>query len=197
MTVPADRVLPGRRRAHARDVARALVSAEAAGGAQECVERATAYAKVRQQFGRPIAMFQAVKHHCANMLVASELGTAAVWDAARAAEGGGDQFALAAAVAAVQSLPAFLRNAQLNIQVHGGIGFTWEHDGHMLLRRAATLVALFDAEAAARDVTAFGLAGTTRELGLDLPPEAEALRVTTRAVAEELAALPEAEQRTS
>jgi alkylation response protein AidB-like acyl-CoA dehydrogenase len=195
VAVPADRVLRGAA-ALAGDVARALVSAEAAGGAQECVERATAYAKERQQFGRPIAMFQAVKHHCANMLVASELGTAAVWDAARAAEGGGDQFALAASVAAVQSVPAFLRNAQLNIQVHGGIGFTWEHDGHMLLRRAATLVALFDADAAARDVTAFGLAGTSRELGLDLPAEAEALRVTTRAVAEELAALPVAEQRT-
>ncbi len=92
VTVPPDRVLRGAA-AVARDVARALVSAEAAGGAQECVERATAYAKERQQFGRPIAMFQAVKHHCANMLVASELATAAVWDAARAAEGGGDQFA--------------------------------------------------------------------------------------------------------
>ena len=103
-----------------------------------------------QQFGRVIAMFQAVKHHCANMLVASELATAAVWDAARAAASGGDQFSLAAAVAAVQAIPAFLHNAQLNIQVHGGIGFTWEHDGHMLLRRAATLVALFDSDAAAR-----------------------------------------------
>ena len=70
--VPADRVLRGAA-ALARDVARVLVSAEAAGGAQECVERATEYAKERQQFGRPIAMFQAVKHHCANMLVASEL----------------------------------------------------------------------------------------------------------------------------
>ena len=161
-----------------------LVGAEAAGGAQECVDRATEYAKVRQQFGRPIAMFQAVKHHCANMLVASELATAAVWDGARAASSGGDQFALAAAVAGVEAIPAFLRNAQLNIQVHGGVGFTWEHDGHMLLRRAAVLVALFDADAAARAVTELGLAGTQRELGIDLPPEAEELRVTTRAVAE-------------
>ena len=103
---------------------------------------------------------------------------------------------MAAAVAAVESIPAFLRNAQLNIQVHGGVGFTWEHDGHMLLRRAAVLVALVDSEAAARSVTELGLAGTQRELGIDLPPEAEELRVTTRAVAEELAALDAAAQRT-
>ncbi len=193
--VPADRVLRGAA-ALAHDVARVLVSAEAAGGAQECVERATAYAKERQQFGRVIAMFQAVKHHCANMLVASELATAAVWDAARSSKTADEQFSLASAVAAVQSIPAFVRNAQLNIQVHGGIGFTWEHDGHMLLRRAGALAALFDANAAARDVAALRVAGTTRALGLDLPPEAEELRVTTRAVAEEIAALPADDQRT-
>jgi alkylation response protein AidB-like acyl-CoA dehydrogenase len=180
----------------ARDLARVLIGAEAAGGAQECVDRATEYAKVRQQFGRPIAMFQAVKHHCANMLVSSELATAAVWDAARASSSGGEQFALAAAVAGVEAIPAFLRNAQMNIQVHGGVGFTWEHDGHMLLRRAAVLAALVDSEAAARDVAELGQAGAQRELGIDLPPEAEELRVATRRVAEELAALDPTEQRT-
>jgi alkylation response protein AidB-like acyl-CoA dehydrogenase len=193
--VPEERVLRGAA-STALDIARVLVSAEAAGGAQECVDRATEYAKQREQFGRVIAMFQAVKHHCANMLVASELATAAVWDAARAAANGGDQFSLAAAVAEVQALPAFLHNAQMNIQVHGGIGFTWEHDGHVLLRRAATLVALFDSDAAAAAVTELRLAGTTRELGLDLPPEAESLRTSTRAVAEEIAALPAGAQRT-
>jgi alkylation response protein AidB-like acyl-CoA dehydrogenase len=193
--VAPERVLVGAAGA-ARVVARTLAAAEAAGGAQECVERATEYAKARQQFGRPIAMFQAVKHHCANMLVASELATAAVWDAARAAGGAPDQYALAAAVAAVQSIPAYLQNAQLNIQVHGGIGFTWEHDGHLLLRRAATLAALIDTTAAACDVTAARLAGVGRELGLELPPEAEHLRGEVRAVAEELGAVPAAEQRT-
>jgi alkylation response protein AidB-like acyl-CoA dehydrogenase len=177
------------------DIARLLMAAEAVGGAQECVERASEYAKQRQQFGRPIGMFQAVKHHCANMLVASELATAAVWDAARAAQAGGDQLTLAAAVAASQALPAFFRNSQLNIQVHGGIGFTWEHDAHMLLRRATSLVALGDPDSAARDVTAQGLAGTKRELGLDLPPEAEAIRSTVRQDAQEIAALPAGKQR--
>ena len=68
-----------------------MFAAEAVGIATECTELASEYAKVREQFGRPIAMFQAVKHHCANMLVATELATAAVWDAARAADAGGDQ----------------------------------------------------------------------------------------------------------
>ena len=158
VAVSEERVLRGAA-GIARDIARVLVSAEAAGGAQECVDRATEYAKQREQFGRVIAMFQAVKHHCANMLVASELATAAVWDAARAASSGGDQFSLAAAVAEVQALPAFLHNAQMNIQVHGGIGFTWEHDGHMLLRRAATLVGLFDSDGAAAAVTELRLGG--------------------------------------
>ena len=105
------------------------------------------------QFGRPIATFQAVKHHCANMLVASELATGAVWDAARAAEEGDDQLSYAAAIAAALALAAGDECAQLNIQVHGGIGFTWEHDAHLYLRRATALEAFVDAEAAARDIT--------------------------------------------
>jgi alkylation response protein AidB-like acyl-CoA dehydrogenase len=179
----------------ARTVARTLLAAEAAGGAQECVDRATEYAKQREQFGRVIGMFQAVKHHCANMLVAAERATAAVWDAARAAGGAPEQFELASAVAAVEAVPAFLANSQLNIQVHGGIGFTWEHDAHLLLRRAATLAALVDVDTAAGDVVVSRAAGTTRQLGLDLPPEAEALRATTRAAAEEIKALPAEKQR--
>ena len=180
----------------ARQVAWALAAAEASGGAQECVERASEYAKDRMQFGRPIAMFQAVKHHCANMLVAAELATAAVWDVGRAATGAPEHFALASAAAGTLALPAFYRNAQLNIQVHGGIGFTWEHDGHMLLRRAATLAALFDADAAADTVTECSLAGVTRDLAFELPPEAEQYRDATRAAATELAALEGDEQLT-
>ena len=192
--VGPERVIAGGA-AIARDLAWLLASAEAAGGSQECVERATEYARAREQFGRVIAMFQAVKHHCANMLVASELSTASVWDAARAVESGGDQQSLAAAVAAAQAFPAFLRNAQLNIQVHGGIGFTWAHDGHMLLRRAATLAALFDPDGAAARVTELSVAGVSRQMGLALPPEAESLRPGIRAAAEEIAALPAGEQR--
>ena len=104
---------------------------------------------MREQFGGPIAMFQAVKHHCANMLVATELATAAVWDAARAASVGGDQFTYTAAIAATLAVPAADLCAHLNIQVHGGIGFTWEHDAHLYLRRATALEAIVDADEAA------------------------------------------------
>src|SRR5581483_802283 len=76
-------VLPGARRL-LTDVARAVLAAEAAGVAAETTAQAAEYAKVREQFGRPIATFQAVKHHCANMLVDAELAVAAAWDAGRA-----------------------------------------------------------------------------------------------------------------
>ena len=147
------------------------------------------------QFGRPIATFQAVKHHCANMLVASELATAVVWDAARAAEDGGDQFSLAAAMAAVLALAAADECAQLNIQVHGGIGFTWEHDAHLYLRRATALEALVDAEAAALDVTDLVRGGTRRERTIDLPPEAEPMRDEVRAFAGRIKGLDASAQR--
>src|SRR5690606_33590083 len=88
------------------DLARVILSAEAAGLAQETTDMAATYAKEREQFGRPIAMYQAVKHHCANMAVARELTTSAVWDAARAAATGGDQLSYAAAVAAALAGPA-------------------------------------------------------------------------------------------
>ena len=84
------------------------------------------YAKVREQFGRTIGTFQAVKHHAANMLVDAEQTTAATWDAARAEDL--DSAWFAAAVAASHAIRAQVFNAQNNIQLHGGIGFTWEHD---------------------------------------------------------------------
>jgi alkylation response protein AidB-like acyl-CoA dehydrogenase len=181
-------VLPGAF-AVAQQLAWLLAAAEAAGGAQECVDDASAYAKERLQFGRPIGMFQAVKHHCANMLVAAELATAAVWDAARAINPPPEHFELAAASAAALALPAFYRNAQLNIQVHGGIGFTWEHDGHLFLRRATALLALFGVDRAAEAVTRGALAGVERDQAFELPPEADEFRRATRAAADELAAL--------
>ncbi len=177
------------------DLARVLLGAEATGVASECTEQAAAYAKVRVQFGRPIATFEAVKHHCANMLVATELATAAVWDAARAAGEGGDQFSLAAAEAVALALVAADECANLNIQVHGGIGFTWEHDAHLYLRRATALEAIAGGEAAARDVTDHVRRGTRRIRTIDLPPEAEPMRDEVRAFAEQVHGLDAAAQR--
>ena len=168
-------VLPGAR-GLLTGVARAVFAAEAAGLARETTEQAAEYAKVRQQFGRPIATFQAVKHHCANMLVDAELATAAVWDAGRAGLGGGDQLSYTAAIAAALAVPAAAGNASLNIQVHGGIGFTWEHDAHLYLRRAAAVAAVVDAGQAAIDVTDLVRRGVRRAAAIDLPAEAEPIR---------------------
>ena len=195
VAVTDDGLIPGARR-HAVALARTLVAAEASGGAAECVETASGYAKVREQFGRPIATFQAVKHHCANMLVAAELGAAAAWDAARAAAGPEPEFELAAANALALAVPAFTGNCELNIQVHGGIGFTWEHDAHLLLRRAVTLGAVLSPDAAALDITRLWEAGVTRSAVLDLPADVEAQRPAVRSAVAELAALPAGEQRT-
>jgi 3-oxochol-4-en-24-oyl-CoA dehydrogenase len=198
VSVTAADILPGARlSALAR--ARTLLAAEAVGGSSDCVEAAVAYAKVRQQFGRTIATFQAVKHHCANMLVAAESATAAVWDASRAAEEDSSedeaQFRLVAAAAAALAFPAYARNAELNIQVHGGIGFTWEHDAHLHLRRALVTAALFGGDAPARDVFERTATGAVRDNSLDLPPEAEELRTRIHADAAEIAALDKKAQR--
>jgi len=194
VSVTADDILPGASKS-ALARARTLLAAEAVGGAADCVDTAVGYAKVRQQFGRTIATFQAVKHHCANMLVAAESAIAAVWDASRAASEDEEQFRLIAAVAAALAFPAYARNAELNIQVHGGIGFTWEHDAHLHLRRALVTAALLGGDAPARDVFDRTVAGAVRENSLDLPPEAEELRTRIRADAAEFAALDKKAQR--
>jgi alkylation response protein AidB-like acyl-CoA dehydrogenase len=168
-------VLPGAR-GLLTDVARTVFAAESAGVARETTEQAADYAKIRQQFGRPIGTFQAVKHHCANMLVAAELAAAAAWDAGRAGIGGGDQLSYTAAIAAALAVPAALSNASLNIQVHGGIGFTWEHDAHLYLRRAAAIAAVVDTEQAAIEVTDLVRRGVRRAAAIDLPAAAEPIR---------------------
>ena len=172
-----------------RDLARVILSAEAVGVARGATEMAADYAKVREQFGRVIATFQAVKHHCANMAVATEVATATTWDAARAAAVGGDQRALTAAVAAALAGEAAYVCANLNQQVHGGIGMTWEHDAHLYLRRATVLRALLDGDAAAEDATDLIRGGVKRERNVDLPPEAEAIRAEVREFVERVKGL--------
>jgi 3-oxochol-4-en-24-oyl-CoA dehydrogenase len=188
-------VLPGARRTLV-DLARVILAAEAVGVARECTEQAAAYAKERLQFGRPIATFQAVKHHCANMAVATELATGAVWDAARAAPSGGDQLTYAAAVAATLAAPAADLCANLNTQVHGGIAITWEHDAHLYLRRATTLLTFLGPDAAATELTDVTRRGVTRARTVELPPEAEPVRDEVRAFAERIRNLSPEAQRT-
>ena len=160
----------------ARRLLAVVAAAEAAGGAAACLEMATEYAASREAFGRPIGQFQAVKHHCANMLIAERLAVAAAWNAARR-----DVDQLVADAAVVVALPAFLQCAKLNIQVHGGIGFTWEHDAHLYLRRAAALVALAGPlDRARRALGEAGFDASGDAIGVDLPPEAEDHREQAR-----------------
>ncbi|MGI8492518.1 MAG: acyl-CoA dehydrogenase family protein, partial [Acidimicrobiales bacterium] len=119
------------------------VCADAAGTAERSLEMAVAYAKQRRQFGRPIGSFQAVKHHLANMLVAVEGSRAAVAHASAAFDNGGPGVHEAASVAKSFVGPACAQVCETAIQVHGGIGFTWEHDAHLYLKRAKLDEALF------------------------------------------------------
>jgi alkylation response protein AidB-like acyl-CoA dehydrogenase len=187
-------VLTGAAR-RARALARTLGAAEAAGVMAACTDMAVAYAQERVQFGRTIGTFQAVKHHCADMLVATQLATATAWDAARAAADTLDEFAWTAAMAAHLAFAPAVHNAQMNIQVHGGIGFTWEHDAHLFLRRALALNALLGSPDDAEDVTAGAERGTTRDVTLDLPAEAEAIRTEIRAEAARIGALSDKTER--
>ena len=187
-------VIPGARQALV-DRNRLLLSAEAMGVALECTELAAAYSKERIQFGRPIAMYQAVKHHCANMCVATELTTSAVWDAAMAAEIGEDQLSYAAAIAATLAAPAADLCANLNTQVHGGIAITWEHDAHLYMRRATTLLHFIDSEQAAEDLVDLSRKGVVRTKDIKLPPEADKIRAEVKAFADSIKDLSAEEQR--
>lgn len=155
-------------------IVRLLSAAEAVGGLAACTEMATAYAATREQFGRPIGSFQSVKHHCANMLVDTELAIAATWDAARAT---GAEADLAAAMAAGHALTAYQRVALQNVQVHGGIGYTWEHDAHLYIRRATVLQGFAGGQDGLRDaVIAIHDRGVRRGHTVDLPEGAEGYR---------------------
>jgi alkylation response protein AidB-like acyl-CoA dehydrogenase len=121
---------------HALDLAAVALAAEQLGGLQRCLDMSVDYASARYQFGRPIGSFQAIKHLCADMHVAMELSRSAVRYAAWAADEAPEELPVAAALARSACSDAFFRVASDTIQVHGGIGFTWEHDAHLYYRRA-------------------------------------------------------------
>src|SRR5579871_5010559 len=115
----------------------AMLAAEQVGGAQRCLELSTEYAKTRLQFGRPIGSFQAIKHKCADMLVETEFARSAAYNAAfAAAESDEAQLQAAAHIARSYCSEAFFRAAADNIQIHGGMGFTWEAPAHLYFKRA-------------------------------------------------------------
>jgi alkylation response protein AidB-like acyl-CoA dehydrogenase len=118
------------------DAGATLYAAALLGAAQRMLEASVDYAKVREQFGRPIGSFQAVKHRCADMLVDVEGMRSAVWYAAWAVDTNADDRSLAASTAKAWASDAGMRVMNSALQVHGGIGFTWEHDLHLYLKRA-------------------------------------------------------------
>ncbi|CAM2943346.1 acyl-CoA dehydrogenase [Mycobacterium intermedium] len=174
----------------------ALLAAEAAGITRWALDTAVAYAKVREQFGKPIGSFQAIKHICAEMLCRAEQAEVAAADAARAATeareaGEARQFAIAAALAAALGIAAAKANVKDCIQVLGGIGCTWEHDAHLYLRRAYSIGRfLGGTEHWLRRVTALTQDGVRRRLGVDLSG-VEDQRAEIAAAVAEVAALPE------
>lgn len=125
------------------DLAAVALAAESVGGAQRALEMAVEYAKVRIQFGRPIGSFQAIKHKCADMLLQVETARSAAAFARGAAEADPDSRSLAAAAAKAYCCDAFVFCAEENIQVHGGVGFTWEHPAHLYFKRARSSQVLF------------------------------------------------------
>ncbi len=197
------RVLTNLSRADARALMCTLLSAEAIGVARWATDTAAEYAKIREQFGRPIGQFQAVKHKCAQMIAVAERATGAVWDAARALDEEADDpetttahVEFAAAVAATLAPEAAQQCAQDCIQVHGGIGFTWEHDTNIYYRRALALTACFG-RAADYPQRVVDTATTTgmRGIDLDLDPDTEKLRSEIRAEVTALKEIPSGKER--
>lgn len=125
-------------------VAAVGVAAENLGGAERVLEMAVDYAKVRVQFGRPIGSFQAIKHKCADMLIQVESARSAVcWARRVLADGQASELHIAASLAKAYCSDAYVFCAEENIQIHGGIGFTWEHPAHLYFKRARTNQLLF------------------------------------------------------
>jgi alkylation response protein AidB-like acyl-CoA dehydrogenase len=125
------------------DRAIVTLAAEQLGGAQRVLETAVDYAKTRFQFGRPIGSFQIIKHQCADMLVEVELARSAVYNAAFAIEEDPEDAPIAARMAKSYCSDAYLHIANRNIQIHGGMGFTWEHSAHLYFKRAKSSEVLF------------------------------------------------------
>ena len=192
--VESDHVLTGLSLSLARAMCVTLASCELLGGATACLDLAKAHALTRVQFGRPIGQFQAIKHKLADLLVRVEQMTALAWDAAQAVdhaltpelEAEASLCAEALGALAIDGGVAAARDA---IQVLGGMGFTWEHDAHLFLRRALTMRALLGPAATARRAVAvMAIEGVRRPLGIDLPAEADALRAELEPVVAEIAA---------
>lgn len=141
----------------ALDMGRIAIAAEAVGAAQACLSRTLDYVRERVQFGRKIGSFQAVKHQLADVMVANEAAISAVYFAACAASETPQDLASMAALAKVEASEALSHAAGRMIQLHGGIGFTWEHDAHLYFKRARGTATLFGSNSSLDEVIATSL----------------------------------------
>ncbi len=139
------------------DKGKVMIAAEMMGGAQKVLDMTVEYAKVRVQFGRPIGSFQAVQHKCANMMIDVEGAKSAVYYAAWAVSNGVAEAPLAAALAKAAASDAYRRVSADGIQVHGGIGFTWDHDMHLYFKRAKSSEFTFGDATYNRELVAQGI----------------------------------------
>ena len=147
----------GRIVSRALDLGAVALAAEQAGGARRCLDITVAYLKERVQFGRTIGSFQAIKHRCADMMVQVESATNAAHAAAEAADSGDPEFPLLASMAKAYCSDAFYACAAESIQLHGGVGFTWEYDPHLYFKRARASAALLGNARQHRERIAAGL----------------------------------------
>ena len=193
-------LLPASASEQVRDAVATLVAAEASGVAAWCLDAAVEHARVREQFGRVIGSFQAVKHLCAEMLCRVEQASSLAWNAARAWEQGSGELPLAASAAAATVLDVAVDNAKDCVQVLGGTGFTWEHDAHLYLRRATALRQLFGTRGRESGASAswrgrvadLALGGARRSLAEEageLPEDVRRQRPQIRAEVERIAEL--------
>jgi len=137
--------------ARVADLGSVAIAADAVGGAESCLDMSVAYAKIREQFGKPIGSFQAVKHKCATVLLEVESARAAAYYAAWAATASPEDLPQAASMSKAYCSDTYLHAAQENIQIHGGIGFSWEHPAHLYFRRAKSAQLLFGSPSAHRE----------------------------------------------
>lgn len=187
--IGADLMLEGLDESYVETLHAGLLAAESAGVMRWAVEVSTEYAKLREQFGAPIGSFQAIKHKCANLLIAAELATAAAWSALVSLGQDEDQRKLAAGSAIESAIVPSVEAITEAVTIFGGIGFTWEHDAHLYWRRAMTLVAQIAPVRA--HLISLGKAALEldRRIDIELPDEDAKFRMRIRGLLDQAATL--------
>lgn len=172
-------------RSRAAAITTTLLAAESAGIMRWALETSVAYAKVRTQFDKPIGSFQAVKHKCARLMVKSELAAAAAWDAAISLEQDSEQQLRATSTASVVALGEVVDAVTEGVSLHGGIGFTWEHDLHLYLRRGISIAAANGPKIIAAQALGKLALNVNRQIDVDLPEEDPGFRAMVGAILDE------------